>query len=241
MAKQRKINTKFWSDSYIVELDPIEKLLFLYLLSNQYTNLIGIYELPLRNMAFDTGIDKEMIEKILKRFSEDKRVYYIDGWMVIRNFIRHQNNSPMVIAGMRREFEEIPLEIRESLEGIDRVCIGYVYDKLSLVKVKSKLKLSYSSDFEKFWSAYPRKIAKGLAYESWKKRRQPFPPIDELVAIVEKQKLGRDWQEEDGKYIKHPTTWMNQRCWEDEIEIYKPKKLSGNILKPDSKKYENIK
>ena len=34
MAKQRYINTKFWRDSYIEDLDPIEKLLFLYLLSN---------------------------------------------------------------------------------------------------------------------------------------------------------------------------------------------------------------
>lgn len=225
MAKQRMINTKFWSDSYIVELDPIEKLLFLYLLSNQYTNLIGIYELPLRNMAFDTGIDKEMIKKIFERFTEDKRVYYINNWVVIRNFARHQNDSPMIITGMKRELEEMPLEVKEKLEGKDRVCIGYIYDKLSLVKYKLSNSISYSKDFENFWEVYPKKIGKGKAFESWQKRKSPYPPINELIKIVEKHIKGEDWLRENGRYIKHPATWLNQRCWEDEVEKQKQKEI----------------
>ena len=60
MAKERIVNTRFWSDTYISNLDPIEKLLFLYLITNQYTEISGLYELPLKYMAVDTGIDKDI-------------------------------------------------------------------------------------------------------------------------------------------------------------------------------------
>ena len=55
------VNTKFWDDTYIVTLDPIEKLLYLYFLTNPLTNICGIYEIQLRRVAFDTGIDKEVV------------------------------------------------------------------------------------------------------------------------------------------------------------------------------------
>ncbi len=55
LAKQRIVNTKFWDDSYITRLTPTEKLLFLYLITNPLTNISGVYELPLKRVAFDTG------------------------------------------------------------------------------------------------------------------------------------------------------------------------------------------
>ena len=62
------INTRFWIDDYISHLDPTEKLMFLYFLTNPLTDICGVYEIPLKNIALDTGIDKEMVEKIIKRF-----------------------------------------------------------------------------------------------------------------------------------------------------------------------------
>ena len=90
MAKQRYINTKFWDDSYIVGLDPTEKLLFLYLLTNPLTNVAGIYEISLRRIAFDTGIESMAANSILKRFRKEKKIYYLDGWIVVVNFPKHQ-------------------------------------------------------------------------------------------------------------------------------------------------------
>jgi hypothetical protein len=63
----RYINTNFWKDNYIADLDPSEKLLFLYLITNPRTNIAGIYELNLREIAFDTGFDVDMVKKILAR------------------------------------------------------------------------------------------------------------------------------------------------------------------------------
>jgi hypothetical protein len=118
--KQRYINTKFWSDNWVSNLDPIEKLLFIYLLTNERTNIAGIYELPIKYMAVETGIEKEMIEKILKRFGNDNKVKYLNGWIYIYNFQKHQDLSNEKI---RRGIEVIINDIPEQI----RVSIGYPY------------------------------------------------------------------------------------------------------------------
>src|SRR5436309_789071 len=62
MATQRLVNTNFWKDTYIIDLDPTQKLLFLYFLTSPRTSLAGVYEISLREAAFDTGIDRDMVE-----------------------------------------------------------------------------------------------------------------------------------------------------------------------------------
>ena len=92
-GKHRYINTKFWDDPYIVDLDPSEKLLFLYFITNPLTNIIGVYEVSLRRISFDTGFDKEMILKILDRFSKDNKITYQNGYVIIKNFVKNQRQS----------------------------------------------------------------------------------------------------------------------------------------------------
>src|SRR3990167_7010957 len=109
MSKSRMINTRFWDDNYTSGLDPIEKLLFLYFLTNTSTSICGIYEIPLKKIANETGIDKEMVEKVLARFTRDGKIFYVNGWVGIRNFIKNQNQkSPMVQKGIETELESVP-------------------------------------------------------------------------------------------------------------------------------------
>lgn len=113
MAKRRIVNTKFWSDTYIADLDPSEKLLFMYFLTNPYTNISGIYEISLRQAALDTGLDKEIISKILKRFEAEGKMVYRNGWIAIKNFIKHQEKNPLVEKGIDRELKNAPTELQE--------------------------------------------------------------------------------------------------------------------------------
>lgn len=118
------INTKFWDDGYITELDPIEKLLFLYLLTNPLTTIAGAYEIKLKRMAFDTGIDKDMCQKILDRFEKDEKVFYRENWIIIKNFIKHQLKNPKVERGIEIELSKAP-------EEVSRIVYGYSMDRLS--------------------------------------------------------------------------------------------------------------
>ena len=111
MAKQRYINTRFWRDSYIENLDPTEKLLFLYLLSNPDTNISGIYEIPIKIIAVDTGIDVSMVKKLFDRFEKDDKIKYKDGWVAFKNFTLHQAISPKIKAGIINEISKAPEEM----------------------------------------------------------------------------------------------------------------------------------
>lgn len=114
MSKNRYINTRFWDDGYITTLDPIEKLLFIYLLTNPLTEICGAYEIPLRRIAFDTGIDKDMVSKILDRFADADKVIYRDGWVLICNFIKHQNlNNSKIKKGIEDELSCCPDWIKD--------------------------------------------------------------------------------------------------------------------------------
>ena len=126
MSKKRYVDTKFWVDTYIVEKDPIEKLLFLYLLTNTLTNILGIYEISIRQIAFDTGIDKDMVINILKRFDTDGKVKYEDGWVALKNFTKHQLDNPKINAGIESLLKEAPIKLIKWVEiNFDRLCIDY--------------------------------------------------------------------------------------------------------------------
>ncbi len=81
--------------------------------------------------------------------------------------------------------------------------------------------------FERFWSIYPRKIAKGQAQKTWAKltkgqtddEQKEF--ADLLIGSVDAQKRSRQEQDRAGQFVppwKHPTTWLNGECWNDEIK-----------------------
>lgn len=131
MSKQRLISTAFWKDTYIADLDPTEKLLFLYLLTNHQTNVAGIYELSLREMAFDTGIDKDMIVKILARFQKDGKLYYKNNWIALYNWIKHQARNPKVAAGVERIIDDLPEWLRKDLLDPDDPQTNLLDDSLS--------------------------------------------------------------------------------------------------------------
>lgn len=114
MSKLRSVNTHFWSDNYVIDLDPIEKLLFLYLITNESTNMLGIYELHIRKIAFDTGIDKDMVSKIFDRFDADGKASYIDGYVCLHNFTKHQSYNENMKKSALLSFNDLPLEVRNA-------------------------------------------------------------------------------------------------------------------------------
>lgn len=115
MAKLRSVNTKFWDDSYIINLDPHEKLLFLYLLTNPLTNICGAYEISLRRISFDTGLVDSLLKAMLEKFSLSERITYKDGWVVIHNFMKNQSLNPKVMRGIELGLTNTPKWIKDRL------------------------------------------------------------------------------------------------------------------------------
>ena len=72
--------------------------------------------------------------------------------------------------------------------------------------------------FSEFWTAYPRKVAKPEALKAWIKIKPDDDTFAAIMAGLAAAKASRDWTKDDGQFIPHPTTWLNQRRWEDQLE-----------------------
>jgi hypothetical protein len=70
--------------------------------------------------------------------------------------------------------------------------------------------------FETFWRAYPRKVGRGLAEEAFAKVGG-VGLLDRIIPAIEAQRKAPDWTKDGGQFIPHPTTWLNQKRWEDDL------------------------
>lgn len=78
-------------------------------------------------------------------------------------------------------------------------------------------------NFDKFWSAYPRKQAKPTAQAAWDKHNCESE-AEQIIAHVE-VRAKRDAQWLAGKkFIPMPSTFLNQKRWLDEYEQVDPNK-----------------
>jgi hypothetical protein len=73
--------------------------------------------------------------------------------------------------------------------------------------------------FNRFWQAYPRKVAKPIAAKAWDKAGLTEFDLPAILAAVERGKASPQWQKDRGEFIPHPSTWLNQRRWEDSAPL----------------------
>ncbi len=75
MAKFRLVHTSFWNDPRVVEeMTAEDKYFFLYLLTNESTTQIGIYQITKKQIAFDLGYSPESANALLQRFIEHHKL-----------------------------------------------------------------------------------------------------------------------------------------------------------------------
>lgn len=91
MSKLRSINTAIWNDVWFEELNPEQKLLFIYLITNEKTNMLGVYEISIRKISFDTAIDSERVSKALEGFAKNGKIRYECDSIILLNYLKHQN------------------------------------------------------------------------------------------------------------------------------------------------------
>ena len=75
MGIKRSVDTDFWNDEKVLDnFSPEDKYFWLYLLTNPQTKQLGIYKLPIKIIAFQTGYSVEAVKVLLDRFS---RIYKV--------------------------------------------------------------------------------------------------------------------------------------------------------------------
>lgn len=91
MSTKRYIDTKFWTDPFVMQLTPEQKVFYLYLFTNGDCNLAGVYETTVAKISFETGFSKDKVNEMLAFFEEQDKVIFVDNFILIKNFIKHQN------------------------------------------------------------------------------------------------------------------------------------------------------
>ena len=86
----------------------------------------------------------------------------------------------------------------------------------SAQKISSK---EIENDFEEVWKAYPKKQGKEAAKKAYIKARKAGTSHLEIVAGLTRYKLSLQANKTEERYIKHGSTWFNQKCWEDDYSI----------------------
>lgn len=111
----RQVDTGTWDDPWFAELDPDAKLLFLYMLTNRRSTAAGVFEITLRAMSFETGLDTKRVNRALELISSRVEWWPEHQIVWVKNFLRHQAVSPKFYTSAWNEMREMPDEIRQSV------------------------------------------------------------------------------------------------------------------------------
>ena len=72
--------------------------------------------------------------------------------------------------------------------------------------------------FPVFWESYPLKVKKPKALAAFRKLKPDRALLDRMLEAIGQQKQSRAWRKDNGQFIPHPATWLNNRQWEDSFE-----------------------
>jgi hypothetical protein len=74
-------------------------------------------------------------------------------------------------------------------------------------------------DFDEWWRAYPKKVAKGDARRAWMQTQRIRPDMKTMLNALEAAKKSAQWRKASGDFIPHPATYLRGERWEDEHEV----------------------
>lgn len=93
MAVYRTVSPKFWTDTKVVDMfTPEDKYFMLYLLTNPHANLIGCYEVSIKQISDETGYSRDSIYNLIARFKNQYNIIdysETDKEILIKNWYKY--------------------------------------------------------------------------------------------------------------------------------------------------------
>ena len=92
VAVKRIVDTSFWTDGKVDEFSPEDKYFLLYLLTNPFARQLGIYEISIKQAAFQMGYTVDTFNVMLDRFETKYKMVVFSretNEIAILNFLRH--------------------------------------------------------------------------------------------------------------------------------------------------------
>lgn len=197
----------------------------------------GIVDMTADAMARRTGIPLDILEEGIAFLEmpdphsrtpdrEGRRIELIDthrpwGWAIVnhkkyRDMLRREEKKA---ADRARIAEKRASEKSSDINNVAE-CRAVSPDVANVAHTDTYTdppKSPKGDDFEKFFTAYPKKRSKGQAEKAWAKLKPNEHLVGVILRAVERAKTSAEWTRADGQYIPYPATWLNAKGWEDDI------------------------
>jgi len=110
MAEFRNIHSRIWKDPWFSTLPAEQKMVFIYLFSNERASICGMYELPIRFIAFECGLSEDAVAQAFEAFEKAEKAYYRDGlvWVVNLRKYNEMGDSPKIRTRIEKDLDLSP-------------------------------------------------------------------------------------------------------------------------------------
>ena len=186
-------------------------------LNRTFTLARGELVTSLRFLAKEWGWSKNKVSGFLSNLEQDQMIQRPHHSN--RDRVRDSQFTRILIVNYGR-FQPQKNEERDSERDTKRTRAGQRRDRNNN---DNNVDNDNNNSFDRFWVEYPRKVSKKKAWDIWK-RLKPTPELAEK--IIESVKLAKQtpqWKKDNGQFIPHPSTYLNQERWNDELGSPKTK------------------
>lgn len=213
--RARNLKPGFFKNEELAELPPLARILFsgLWCLADREGRL---EDRPKRIKAELLPYDNCNVEQLLDQLARSPQRfiirYKVDDcrYIAIPNFVEHQ--TPHI----KEADSTIPAPDEHSTNTVlaqDEPALARALSPSPFPLTPIPLSSKFDSEFETFWSLYPRREGKGAAKKSFVAVAKKTKP-ETIIEGLQKQLPALNGRER--KYVPMPATWLNQERWEDE-------------------------
>lgn len=170
-----------------------------------------------------------------KQFDRALNILKEKGFVTVKKF--RFNGSPML--HIKLEVEQVTESVNSKL--LDREIpfspkvknqIPQTVKTLTETTTQTTTNNKYSNEFEEFWRTYPRKVDKKKASKSFNTVMKKYS-FEEIIEGT--KKYAASVKNTEKKYIKHPTTFLNNDSFIDGYEEAKEEQSTPNeVYRSDS-------
>lgn len=213
-------------------MHPFQQTIFMWLC--HHANLEGVCWPSLETLAEECGISRGGIIAHLKKL---EKIGYIIKTGRIGEDGGYQSNqyTVVVLAGERDNGKlkgstlDEPGVVHDvnspstpdELPLVHQMYSNYIHTELNPTELNQTI-CATNTFFDQFWAVYPIHKSKQAALKAFLKIKPDEALIKTMLSALESQKKEREIKEQNKQFVpewKHPSTWLNGRCWEDAVDL----------------------
>lgn len=197
----------------LVEIDSLDNDNGCFATNKHFSDFFGI------SIGRVSQIINELIDKGYLKVEYQK-----NGKQILGRTMKIQS-PPYPKEGIKFSKEGIKFSKEGYLENFkdNNTSINNTINNIKIFKNKKNIIKKENEDkiielFDAFWKEYPKKVAKENAKKWFIKNKPSEELVNTMISQLNRFKQLDSWKRDNGQYIPYPTTWLNQKRWEDEIK-----------------------